>query len=496
MTDLLVSPNILHHNSPELSVSEISGLLKKLVETNFDYVRIRGEMSGLKIAPSGHMYFSLKDENAVLNCVCWKGTVSKMTFKAEDGLEVICVGSVTTFAGQSKYQLVVESFEPAGVGALMAIFIKRKEMLAKEGLFAQDRKKKLPFLPSVIGIVTSPTGAVIQDILHRLQDRFPSSVLLWPVLVQGDQAAEQIVTAITGFNKLPFENIVKPDVLIVARGGGSIEDLWAFNEEVVVRAVAASNIPIISAVGHETDTTLIDFASDVRAPTPTAAAEMAVPVLRDLYINVKDLERRLEFNIGQLLEQKLTYIQSLVRALPNVATILSNFEQRLDDLSIRLSLSLPRFTEVKEAELVKQSLAIKNPLYLIETNKKHIEFIGQLLGKSLEKNISQKEFILNSYLSNLKPTLLERDLSAYTEKVKDLYLRLNNAYTKSISEKHNSLTNIIALIECYHYSKTLERGYAVIRNKAGQVITSVKQLSSQEILTIEFKDGSKTVTVN
>ncbi|MEQ1889789.1 MAG: exodeoxyribonuclease VII large subunit, partial [Alphaproteobacteria bacterium] len=281
-------------NLPELSVSELSAALKRLVEGEFGFVRVRGEISGFTRAASGHCYLTLKDDRSVIDAVMWKGTASSLRFKPEDGMEVVCSGKLTTYPARSKYQLVVEAMAPAGVGALLAQLEERRKKLAAEGLFDAARKRPLPYLPEVIGLVTSPTGAVIRDILHRLADRFPRHVLLWPVLVQGELAARQIAAAIEGFNRLtPGGAAPRPDVLIVARGGGSIEDLWAFNEEIVVRAAAASKIPLISAVGHETDTTLIDYASDLRAPTPTAAAEMAVPVRGELRVQVLDLQRRL-----------------------------------------------------------------------------------------------------------------------------------------------------------------------------------------------------------
>ena len=282
-------------NMPEYTVSEVAAAVKRTVEDNFGYVRIRGEISGFLAARSGHMYFSLKDEKAVIDSLVWRGSAGKLRFQPEDGLEVICTGKLTTYAPRSRYQLVVEAMEPAGVGALMALLEERRQKLAAEGLFAEERKQALPYLPRVIGVVTSPTGAVIRDILHRLRDRFPCRVLIWPVLVQGKGAAEQVAAAIAGFNAVDEQSPVpRPDLLIVARGGGSIEDLWSFNEEVVARAVAAGTIPLISAVGHETDTTLIDFVSDRRAPTPTAAAEIAVPVRAELVADLRPRRRDAE----------------------------------------------------------------------------------------------------------------------------------------------------------------------------------------------------------
>src|SRR5580700_5196164 len=304
-------------NLPEFSVSEIAAALKRTVEDSFPFVRVRGEISGLKFHSSGHVYFDLKDDKAVLNAVIWRAVAQRLKVKPQAGLEVVCTGRISTYAGSSRYQIIVEQVELAGLGALMAMLEERKKRLTAEGLFATERKKKLPYLPGVIGVVTSPTGAVIRDIMHRLSARFPRRVLLWPVAVQGERAASEIAAAIRGFNVLPAGGPVpRPDVLIVARGGGSIEDLMAFNEEIVVRAAAESAIPLISAVGHETDTTLIDFASDARAPTPTAAAEMAVPVRSELLSQVMDFERRTVRSFGRGMTERRAHLQGLMRALP------------------------------------------------------------------------------------------------------------------------------------------------------------------------------------
>ncbi len=304
-------------NLPEFSVSEIAGLLKRTVEDAFPFVRVRGEISGLKIAASGHIYFDLKDDKAVLNAIIWKPVARALRLKPEAGLEVVCTGRITTYPGSSRYQIIVEQIELAGLGALMAMLEERKKKLAAEGLFDAARKKPLPFLPDVIGVVTSPTGAVIRDIMHRLNERFPRRVLLWPVNVQGEKAAGEIAAAIAGFNALKQGGAIpRPDLIIVARGGGSIEDLMAFNEEIVVRAAAESAIPLISAVGHETDTTLIDFASDRRAPTPTAAAEIAVPVRAELIAQTMELERRNLRAITRIISERRKNLQGAVRALP------------------------------------------------------------------------------------------------------------------------------------------------------------------------------------
>jgi exodeoxyribonuclease VII large subunit len=323
-------------NSPPLSVSELSGALKRTIETAFGEVRVRGEISGFKRHASGHCYFTLKDENACIDAVIWRGSAGALAFRPEDGAEVVATGKLTIYQGRSKYQIVVERMELAGEGALLALLERRRKALAGEGLFAPERKRKPPYLPAVIGVVTSPTGAVIRDILHRLEDRCPTHVILWPVPVQGEGAAAKIAEAIRGFAS--FEP--KPDLLIVARGGGSIEDLWAFNEEEVVRAAADSPIPLISAVGHETDTTLIDFAADLRAPTPTAAAELAVPVRADLLAQLSELAHRAQNCLARRAERSRERFDLTVCRWPEPAALFAPILQRLDEQSARLPRAL------------------------------------------------------------------------------------------------------------------------------------------------------------
>lgn len=334
--------------APIYSVTEISLSLKQTVERTYGRVRIRGEVSSFKRHTSGHSYFALKDSESVMDAVAWRGSLSDHSVKIEEGLEIIATGRLTTYPSRSKYQMIVESFEPTGQGALLKLLEERKARLAQEGLFDSNRKKPLPPYPQKIGIVTSPTGAVIKDILHRLEDRYPCHVLLWPVLVQGQGAAEQIANAIEGFNKMASP----PDLIIVARGGGSLEDLWAFNEEIVVRAAAASQIPLISAVGHETDTTLIDFASDRRAPTPTAAAEMAVPVLMDLWAYIQDRQQRLSAVVIHELDQRTTILLAASRGLPDITRLIEDKMQRLDDWSERLPSLLKNYVYNLEQRLV------------------------------------------------------------------------------------------------------------------------------------------------
>src|SRR5690349_17751836 len=345
-SQMTAAPSLI--NAPEYTVTELSSALKRTVEDTFGHVRVRGEISGFR-GPhsSGHCYFTLKDESAKIEAVIWRTTHARMRFRPQEGLEVIATGKLTTYPGSSKYQIVIEALEPAGIGALMALMEARKKKLAAEGLFDEARKQLLPWLPEVIGVVTSPTGAVIRDILHRLSDRFPRRVLVWPVRVQGEGSAEQIARAIRGFNALPETGrIPRPDVLIVARGGGSLEDLWSFNEEIVVRAAAQSMIPLISAVGHETDITLIDFAADKRAPTPTAAAEMAVPVRSELVAEVESLARRVFVCWQRGQEGRRNELRAAARALPGLSELLAIPRQRLDSATASLPRALKTNTHV------------------------------------------------------------------------------------------------------------------------------------------------------
>lgn len=439
-----------NHNQPIYSVSEVSQSLKRMVEDHFGLIRLRGEISGWKVVASGHVYFRLKDDSSVIDAICWKGTASKLPFKAEDGLEVLATGKMTTYPGRSSYQIVVERMEPAGAGALMAILEKRKAALAAEGLFEASRKKPIPFLPRVVGVITSPTGAVIRDILHRIEGRFPAHVIVWPVKVQGEGAAEEVARAIAGFNALSPESGMRPDVLIVARGGGSIEDLWAFNEEVVVRAAAASSIPLISAVGHETDTTLIDFAADLRAPTPTAAAEAAVPVRTELAANVGQLSARLHAGMQQQLARSGERLEGLSRGLPRPAELLQVATQRLDDWSERLLASLPQLVARKQ-----QQLAV--------------------------------------LAAGLRPQALLQDAQRKQEKLTDLGARMQAAAMRSQAQRQERLEGLAARLESVNYEQVLKRGFALVRAQDGTLVTSTAQAKTQAELQVTFADGMVVV---
>lgn len=356
--------------NPILTVTQISLSLKSCVEQVFSNIRVKGEVVGVKKAASGHIYFSLKDADSVLSAVCWRGKDKTTIATLEDGLEIVCTGKLSTYPGRSNYQMIVEKAEPAGIGALLKLLAERKEKLEKEGLFDESKKKKIPYLPETIGVVTSPSGAVIRDIMHRLNDRFPRQVYLWPVLVQGEGAAEQIASAIQGFNKIPQEGIdfqnkklLRPDVLIVARGGGSFEDLWCFNEEIVVRAVAASDIPIISAVGHETDTTLIDYAADLRAPTPTGAAEKAVPVRSELILTLDQLKNRNLEALFRFINEKKLKLDALSKSMPRLNEIINLFFEKLDDKTERLANAVKTYYTGYENKLEFLSKLLKSYSY-------------------------------------------------------------------------------------------------------------------------------------
>jgi len=434
-------------NMPEFSVGEISKLLKKTVEETFGLVRIRGEISECKYHSSGHLYLTLKDESAILAAVCWRGQVDKLAVKPELGMEVVCTGRLTTYMGQSKYQLVVEGVALAGVGALLKMLEERKQRLAAEGLFDPARKQLLPFLPEVIGVITSPTGAVIRDILHRLNDRFPRRVLVWPVAVQGEGAAQQITAAIEGFNNLPENGSVpRPDILIVARGGGSVEDLMPFNEENVVRAAAASNVPLISAVGHETDTTLIDFASDVRAPTPTAAAEMAVPVREDLLEQVMDEGRRLWDSLRRMLQDRRDHLGLLARALGDPMRAIEPLAQRCDEKAERLVLAWQGYYERRRNRLGEASGKLRHPRDVVS------------LGAQRLTNLDHK----------MQGTWRE------------LFLR-----------KNNHIETLGAALGHLSPKAVLGRGYALVQNAAGHVVSSATQVKPPEKVRLEFFDGSR-----
>lgn len=429
-------------NVPEFSVSELAFSLKKTLEDQYGRVRVRGELSRVKIHSSGHMYTDLKDADSVINAVCWRGSVAKLSVKPEEGLEVICTGKISTYPARSNYQLIIDSMELAGAGALLKMLEERRKKLAAEGLFDAARKKKLPFLPEVIGVVTSPTGAVIQDILHRLADRFPRHVMVWPVLVQGPGAAEQVVAAINGFQTMT----PRPDLLIVARGGGSLEDLMPFNEEIVVRAAANSTIPLISAVGHETDTTLIDYAADLRAPTPTGAAEMAVPVRADLRMQVSRDSERLFSGINRLVSELGHKLQAQQKGLGDPARLLEIKTQRLDRAGDKIVSVFTNLTAQKRERLLRAAGGLRHP-------RQHIEHMEKTFGRWAER------------LFDLAPNL-----------TRDAEKRLGHAGK---------------MLEAYSFENVLRRGYTVVRGADGAVITDAAQTKTGQAIEVQFRDQKR-----
>ena len=439
-------------NLPVQSVGELAQSVKLFIEREFDVVRVRGEVTGYKRAASGHLYFSLKDESACLDAVCWRTAAVRLGMEPADGLDVVVTGRLTTYPDRSKYQLIVDHVELAGEGALLKMLEERRKRLAAEGLFDLQRKKPTPFLPDVIGVVTSPSGAVIRDILHRFADRVPRRVLLWPVLVQGPDAAAQVAAAIEGFNRLPAQGPVpRPDVLIVARGGGSLEDLMAFNEEVAVRAVAASAIPVISAVGHETDTTLIDFAADVRAPTPTAAAELAVPVRMELASRLLALRMRLVGGANRALDERRARVLAATRGLPRPQSLLVTARQRLDDWSDRLRQGLQVGLDRRRQRVGHLAARIASPASRIAHARSRVTAEARALDAALR-----------SY----------------------------------VAERRSGLQQASALLQSFSYERILERGFALVHDAAGHLVKNAASLRAGARVSIRFADGTTNATVD
>lgn len=438
-------------NSPEMSVSELANALKRTVEDTYAFVRVRGELGRVVLAKSGHLYFDIKDENATLNTIMWKGNASRLPFKPEEGLEVVAEGKLSTYPGRSNYQMIADRMRPAGVGALMQLLEERKKKLAAEGLFAAERKQPIPYLPAVIGVVTSPTGAVIRDILHRVRDRFPVHVIIWPALVQGERAAAEVEAGIRGFNALTVDGpIPRPDVIIVARGGGSIEDLWPFNEERVVRAAAESEIPLISAVGHETDTTLIDYASDRRAPTPTGAAEMALPVRAELMNQVTSLGARMGKTLMRRVERARIELRGASARLPRADALLSAPRQRLD-------------------------------------------MATQRFGGSLSRMVARKRARFDQASGGLRPAALRREIVARRGEVQRLAVRLTPAMERRLKRLREALSGQSRVLNSVSYERVLARGFALVTKADGSLARSAASIADGEALNLKFADGERSV---
>jgi exodeoxyribonuclease VII large subunit len=431
------------HNKDPFTVSEISLIIKQLIENSFQSIEIKGEISGVKRASSGHIYFSLKDSNAVINAICWHGTSLKLPIQIEDGLEVICSGELTSYPMRSNYQIIIKNIKLAGQGVLLELLEKRKKQLAAEGLFSVERKKTIPKIPLRIGIITSAQGAVLQDIIHRIKERFPVNILLWDVIVQGNQAAPLIAEAITKFNNLP-SSISAPDVIIVARGGGSIEDLWAFNEEIVARATASSNIPIISAIGHETDTTIIDLVADLRAPTPTAAAELATPVITDLTSNINKAKSNLQKLLLNYYRLKKIYLENVLK------------------------------------KLSQENLMFKKLEFQLQNNKEKI-------NKTLLQLLKFNKFRYSSL--KLNPEILQKTYNSGNTKLKEYNKNYYKLWHNFYNDKKHSLHNCSKILNSYSYKNVLRRGYAIIRSVNGKLIKSSKDPKFCNQIECEFHDG-------
>ncbi len=477
-------------NLPEYTVTELSSAVKRSIEDGFAFVRVRGELGRVSRPQSGHLYLDLKDDRAVLSGVIWKGVASRLRIQPEQGMEVIATGKLTTFPGQSRYQIVIDSLEPAGVGALMALYEERKKKLAAEGLFAPERKQELPFLPKVIGVVTSPSGAVIRDILHRLRDRFPSHVLVWPTLVQGKGAEDKIAAAIEGFNALPEGGeIPRPDLLIVARGGGSLEDLWCFNEEVVARAAAASAIPLISAVGHETDTTLIDYASDRRAPTPTAAAEMATPVRSELLTELLNKERRMIAAVSQGFDRRRTALVSAGRGLGRPTDLLGPSTQRLDRVGDQLRAALRARLDRAAARLAGARLSPQALRQRQTQDHVRLQHLGSRLSASLSVRVNTA--VAKVVSLRLPHAGLRRRADEARSVVSERWRRLHQAGLAANQVRSRRIAATGQLLQSLSYENVLKRGYAIIRDEAGGVVRSAAEGSEGAGIAIRFADGER-----
>ena len=481
-------------NVIEYTVSSISAALKRTVEDAYGRVRVRGEISGFRgVHGSGHAYFALKDDKARLEAVIWRSTMGRIKFRPEEGLEVIAAGKLSIFAGSSKYQLVIDTLEPAGVGALMALLEDRRKRLAAEGLFAAERKRPLPFMPRTIGVITSPTGAVIRDILHRLQDRCPTRVLLWPVRVQGETAAEEIAAAISGFDALSSDGPApRPDLLIVARGGGSLEDLWPFNEEIVVRAAAAASIPLVSAIGHETDVTLIDHVADIRAPTPTGAAEIAVPVRSELIAKIDSLVGRSRVAATRAVNSGRRELTGFARALLSATDVLANPSRSLDEIAGRLGRSLAVNAHAHRARLDRIAAGISPAGLgrLIGHAGSRISAVGERMTQALSVHAERKRSALALRSRRLRPAPISNRVGIASDRLTELNRRQRHALSQRILNAWQKLEALDKLLDAFSLSKEsiLTRGYALV-HADGKVASKASEIPRGGALEIEFTDG-------
>lgn len=480
-------------NIAEYTVSELSSAIKRTVEDAFGLVRLRGEISGYR-GPhsSGHAYLSLKDDRARIDAVIWRGTFAGLKFKPEEGLEVIVTGRITTFPGKSSYQIVIEQLEPAGAGALMALLEERKKRFAAEGLFDQERKRALPFWPQAVGIVTSPTGAVIRDMLHGFTERCPTHVVVWPVRVQGDTCGAEVAAAIRGFNALDaFAPVPKPDLIIVARGGGSLEDLWGFNEEAVVRAAAESTIPLISAVGHETDWTLIDHVADARAPTPTKAAEWAVPKHSELVLRLSECIGRARRCVGRHLERLRAEFKGAERGLPRPQNLLAIPRQRLDSAGALLGQSLRHFSERSRGKFENCATRLQPRLVSapLKRSAEQLERAGSAANRAFALSVVQKRGRLDDRAQRLHPGLLSGPAGRQRERLHSLTERVGQAARNALKRKTFELASLSQLLRTLSHKSALERGFALVRGDDGHVVRRAAEAKAAARLDIEFADG-------
>jgi exodeoxyribonuclease VII large subunit len=496
MTDVAVAEQT---NAQPYSVSELAFALKRTIESTYGFVRLRGELSKVTFHGNGHVYLDIKDDKACIAGVVWKTNVRGLAIRPQTGLEVIVTGRITTYPGRSQYQIIIETMSPAGVGALLAQLEKLKAKLAAEGLFEAARKRPLPAMPAIIGVITSPTGAVIRDILHRITDRWPCRVVVWPVVVQGDQAAAQVLAAIEGFGALaPGGPVPRPDLLIVARGGGSVEDLWPFNDEALARAVAASTIPLVSAVGHETDTTLIDFVSDRRAPTPTAAAEIATPVLADLAATLADHERRMASSTRRHLDHGRVRFAAAAARLPRLPDLMAIATQRLDIASGRLSAALGANVAAHRHQLTTAAASLRPHLLqrLTEAKARALSACSERLAAALAADVAARRQSLTVSAGALRPPLLERTLQAKTRALVTPAARLDPAMRRVLADRSTRLATLSKLVASLDPDQVLKRGFARVEHKDGRMARSAGDLTRGEGVEIVFHDGRRSAVVD
>jgi exodeoxyribonuclease VII large subunit len=498
MTDL--SPDLAEGvNARAYSVSELAFALKRTIEDAYGFVRLRGELSKVTFHGNGHVYLDLKDDRACISGVIWKTTVRGLAIRPQTGLEVIVTGKVTTYPGRSQYQIIIETMEPAGVGALLAQFERLKARLAAEGLFEAARKRPLPTLPTVIGVVTSPTGAVIRDILHRIADRWPCRVVVWPVVVQGDQAASQVRAAVEGFGSLPPGGAApRPDLIIVARGGGSVEDLWPFNDEALARAVTACPIPVISAVGHETDTTLIDFVSDRRAPTPTAAAEMATPVFADLAATLADYGRRMLRCASRMMDLGRARLSAATGRLPRVSDLLAIATQRLDMASSRVGAALTANVAAHRHDLATKAASLRPRLLAgaVEAKSESLSTLSRRLEAALSANVAARRHDLATRTASLKPRLLTAAIEVKSGTVQALGRRLEPLIHRTLSASAERLANLEKLRLSLDPDRPLVRGFARVEREDGHLLRSAGAATSGETVRLVFHDGKRAAVID